>query len=149
MTQTPGPPGRGIPCVHTAMPSCVQKKREGPQEAREHWQALVGLTAPIRCSRAEGLRSPKSNCHGLLLLPMVTGWSSGPRKPEPPTMLTPGLRGWRSGIQAEVSPGWTASYNSLYSPLQSGPHPQVRAKEHAHSMLNHIVAAHPQKEPFP
>lgn len=79
---------------------------------------------------------------------MITGWSSGPRKPEPPTMLTPGLRGWRSGIQAAVSPGWTASYNSLYSPLPSGPHPQVRAKEHAHSMLNHMVAApSPKRSP--
>lgn len=68
---------------------------------------------------------------------MVTGWSSGPRKPEPPTMLTPGLREWRSGIQAEVSPGWTVS----------GPHPQVRAKEHAHSMLNHMVAAPSQRSP--
>lgn len=49
----------------------------------------------------------------------------------------------------EVSPSWTASYNSLYSPLQPGSHPQGRAKEHAHSVLNHMVAAPPQKEPFP
>lgn len=76
---------------------CVDRRREkAPQEAREHGQAPVGLTAPISRSMAEG---PKSHRHRLVLLPIVTGWPPRQRKPEPPITLTPGLRGWRPGVQ--------------------------------------------------
>jgi hypothetical protein len=75
-------------CAHCNALVCAGEKKRRPQGVREHWQAPVELTAPTGYLQGLGL-----GCK----IPGATEATSEKRKPEPPIMLPPGLRGWSQG----------------------------------------------------